>query len=234
LAKKITLSRFDFCCLPSRKGSLGSGSDLRAREHYPVVHIAFADAETYAAWAGGRLPTEAEWEFAARGGLTGNLYAWGNELTPHGEHHANIHQGAFPMHDDGEDGFAGLAPVASFPPNAYGVYDLAGNVWEWMSDWYRPDYYATLAAAGGGEESARAQRVVRSRGTRREEARASRRLVPVHVAVLLPVSRRHERQGRSVHREQSPGLSHRATRATSVMRIGGRVRRRASGVWWVL
>jgi sulfatase modifying factor 1 len=92
----------------------GPASDLRGREHYPAVHIAFADAEAYAAWAGGRLPTEAEWEFAARGGLTGNLYAWGNELTPHGEHRANIHQGAFPAHDAGADGFAGLAPVASY------------------------------------------------------------------------------------------------------------------------
>jgi formylglycine-generating enzyme len=127
----------------------GPGSDLQRRERYPVVHIAFADAEAYAAWAGGRLPTEAEWEFAARGGLTGNLYAWGNELVPHGEHHANIYQGAFPMQDDGEDGFSGLAPVASYPPNPYGLYDMAGNVWEWVSDWYRPDYYETLAAAGG-------------------------------------------------------------------------------------
>ena len=127
----------------------GPGSDLRGRERFPVVHIAFADAEAYAVWAGGRLPTEAEWEFAARGGLTGHLYAWGNELTPHGVHHANIHQGAFPAHDEGDDGFTGLAPVASYPPNAYGVYDMAGNVWEWVSDWYRPDYYATLAAAGG-------------------------------------------------------------------------------------
>jgi len=127
----------------------GPASDLRGRERQPVVHIAYADAEAYAAWAGGRLPTEAEWEFAARGGLTGNLYAWGNELTPHGEHRANIHQGAFPAHDEGADGFAGLAPVASYQPNAYGLYDMAGNVWEWVSDWYRPDYYATLAAAGG-------------------------------------------------------------------------------------
>jgi formylglycine-generating enzyme required for sulfatase activity len=126
----------------------GPGSDLRGRERYPVVHVAFADAEAYAAWAHRRLPTEAEWEFAARGGQTGQLYAWGSELTLDGVHHANIHQGSFPMNDEGLDGFVGVAPVASYPPNAYGLYDTAGNVWEWVSDWYRPDYYAALAASG--------------------------------------------------------------------------------------
>ena len=126
----------------------GPASDLDGRERDPVVHVAYADAETYATWAGRRLPTEAEWEFAARGGLTGMLYAWGDELRPAGAHHANIHQGTFPAHDSAADGFAGVAPVAKFPPNAYGVYDVAGNVWEWVSDWYRPDYYASLAATG--------------------------------------------------------------------------------------
>jgi formylglycine-generating enzyme required for sulfatase activity len=133
----------------------GPQSDLHGRERYPVVHIAFADADAYAKWSGGRLPTEAEWEFAARGGLSGNLYTWGNELTEHGMHHANIHQGAFPMRDAGEDGFAGIAPVANFEANGYGLYDMAGNVWEWVSDWYRPDYYATLAAGGGVADNPR-------------------------------------------------------------------------------
>lgn len=126
----------------------GPASDVRGRERFPVVHIAYADAEAFAAWAGKRLPTEAEWEFAARGGLSGNLYAWGNDLTPRGTHHANIYQGAFPVKDDGKDGFAGIAPVSSFAPNGYGLFDVGGNVWEWVSDWYRPDYYATLAAHG--------------------------------------------------------------------------------------
>lgn len=126
----------------------GPGSDLRGRERHPVVHVAFADAEAYAAWAGRRLPTESEWEFAARGGRTGNLYAWGNDLVPQGVHHANIHQGEFPVRDAGADGFAGVAPVGRFAPNAYGLFDVAGNVWEWVSDWYRPDYYASLAASG--------------------------------------------------------------------------------------
>jgi formylglycine-generating enzyme len=127
----------------------GPGSDLRGKEKYPVVHIAYPDAVAYAKWAGKRLPTEAEWEFAARGGLSGKTYAWGDELKPGGKWMANIYEGQFPVNDTGEDGFAGIAPVAQFPPNGYGLYDMAGNVWQWCSDWYRPDYYEQLAAAGG-------------------------------------------------------------------------------------
>lgn len=126
----------------------GPGSDLAGRERYPVVHIAYADADAYARWAGARLPTEAEWEFAARGGVAGALYAWGNELAPRGAHHANIHQGTFPSHDSAADGFGGVAPVGQFAPNPYGLHDVGGNVWEWTSDWYRADYYASLAAKG--------------------------------------------------------------------------------------
>jgi formylglycine-generating enzyme required for sulfatase activity len=127
----------------------GPDTGLKDKEKYPVVHIAYPDAVEYAKWAGKRLPTEAEWEFAARGGLTGKLYAWGNELNPGGKWMANIYQGRFPVKDEGADGFAGIAPVAQFPPNGYGLYDTAGNVWEWCSDWYRPDYFAQLAAFGG-------------------------------------------------------------------------------------
>ncbi len=127
----------------------GPDSDLKGREKYPVVHIAYPDAVTYAKWAGKRLPTEAEWEFAARGGKAGELYAWGNELKPNGKWMANIYEGKFPVKDTGEDGFAGIAPVAQFPPNGHGLYDVAGNVWEWCSDWYRPDTYARLKLAGG-------------------------------------------------------------------------------------
>jgi sulfatase modifying factor 1 len=127
----------------------GPNSSIKGKENYPVVQIAYEDALAFAKWAGKRLPTEAEWEFAARGGLAGKPFVWGDEFRPNGKWMANTHQGHFPNTDTGEDGHAGISSVAQYPPNPYGLYDMAGNVWQWTSDWYRPDYYKQLTAIGG-------------------------------------------------------------------------------------
>jgi sulfatase modifying factor 1 len=124
----------------------GPGSTIEDRMDHPVVHVAWSDAVEYAKWAGKRLPTEAEWEFAARGGLDGKSYVWGDEFQPGGKTMANIFQGNFPSNNSAADGFRATAPVKSFPPNGYGLYDMAGNVWEWTADWYRPDTHQAVAA----------------------------------------------------------------------------------------
>ena len=116
----------------------GKGSTIHGLDDHPVVHVAYKDADAYAKWAGKDLPTEAEWEFAARGGLDGAEFAWGDQFTPGGKHMANTWQGNFPFENLATDGCERTSPVGAFPPNGYGLYDMIGNVWEWTSDWYVP------------------------------------------------------------------------------------------------
>ncbi|MGH6641832.1 MAG: formylglycine-generating enzyme family protein [Bradyrhizobium sp.] len=118
----------------------GPKSNTNVLNEHPVVHVSYADARLYAQWAGKDLPTEAEWEFAARGGLDGAEFAWGDEFAPDGVHMANTWQGEFPLHNTHEDGYERTSPVTAFPPNGYGIHDMIGNVWEWTSDWYAPKH----------------------------------------------------------------------------------------------
>lgn len=138
----------------------GPKSNIKGKENYPVTHIAYEDAMAYCKWAGRRLPTEAEWELAARGGLSGSIFPWGNDAKILNQH-ANTFSGTFPMQNDLKDGFGNKAPVGSYPTNGYGLYDMVGNVWEWTQDWYHVDYYQKRAATNdtiknpGGPQSAR-------------------------------------------------------------------------------
>ncbi|MGF1662407.1 MAG: formylglycine-generating enzyme family protein [Kineosporiaceae bacterium] len=125
----------------------GPGSSWRERPDHPVVHVSWHDAAAYAAWAGGRLPSEAEWEKAARGGVDGTTFPWGDELVPGGEHRCNVWQGSFPDHDTAEDGWSGTAPVTAYRPNGFGLFGVVGNVWEWCADWFDPDWHRLAGGA---------------------------------------------------------------------------------------
>jgi sulfatase modifying factor 1 len=124
----------------------GPPSTILDRTDHPVVHVSWNDAKVYCRWSGTRLPSEAEWELAARGGLEAATYPWGDELTPSGEHRCNIWQGAFPDHNSADDGYIGTAPVHAFRPNDYGLHNMAGNVWEWCEDYFAPDYHRITAS----------------------------------------------------------------------------------------
>ena len=127
----------------------GPGSSIAGHDHYPVVHITYADASAYAAWAGGELPSETEWEIAARSGHSGSEYEWGDEFRPGGDWRANTWQGVFPVIDSGDDGYTGLAPAGCFPPNEFDLYDMTGNVWEWTTSRFASGEAATGTIRGG-------------------------------------------------------------------------------------
>jgi formylglycine-generating enzyme required for sulfatase activity len=155
----------------------GKGSGIHWILDHPVVHIAYEDALAYAQWAGKDLPTEAEWEFAARGGLDGAEFAWGEEFTPSGRHRANTWQGAFPLENEAADGYERTSPVDAFPPNAYGLYDMIGNVWEWTSDWYTAKHDADAPKACCIPENPRGGREQDSYDTCQPEIRIPRKVL---------------------------------------------------------
>jgi formylglycine-generating enzyme required for sulfatase activity len=155
----------------------GPGSSIEGLDHHPVVHVTFGDAQAFAEWDGKELPTEAEWEFAARGGLEDAPYAWGNEFIPGGRMMANTWQGEFPWQNLRTDGYEGTSPVDAFPPNGYGAHDMVGNVWEWTTDWYEPRHPAEATKACCIPRNPRGGRETESYDLRQPEIRIPRKVL---------------------------------------------------------
>jgi formylglycine-generating enzyme required for sulfatase activity len=178
----------------------GPGSSIRNKPDHPVVHLAWADAMAYASWAGREIPTEAEWELAACGGLDGAEFAWGDELTPDGRWMANTWQGEFPVHNTEEDGYQGTSPVGVYPANGYGLYDMIGNVWEWTSDWYTGHRSARMLHGPGSGRRRGPQRRPAGSGPHPAQGHEGR-LAPVRAELLppLPARRAHGPARRHLH-----------------------------------
>ena len=195
----------------------GKGTTINGRDTHPVTHVAYEDAEAYAAWAGKELPTEAEWELAARGGLDGAVFAWGDEHFPDGKAMANTWQGEFPWQNLKLDGFERTSPVGSFPPNGYGLYDMTGNVWEWTTDWY-----VAAASRRGAEPLLRPREPARDLARRELQPGPARRahpapgdqgrLAPLRAELLPPLSAGRAPAADDRHVDVAPRLPlHRAT-----------------------
>jgi sulfatase modifying factor 1 len=198
----------------------GKGSSIRGLDDHPVVHIAYSDALAYATWAGKELPTEAEWEFAARGRLDGAEYAWGEEFTPHGRHMANTWQGEFPRQNTNADGFERTSPVTAFPPNRYGLYDMIGNVWEWTADWYSPRHQADAPKACCIPENPRGGREDGSYDPRTTNVKIPQKVIKGGSHLCAP----------NYCRRYRPAARHAEPVDTSTSHLGFRcIRRKASG-----